>query len=556
VQKAVGPLGRLFEVESNSNRSELSNGRAADMSSSLLCTIGEEQIRACSLVSMTPMLNSLETLFDTFDEASCFDLNALADELRQEFDLPVGQDAKQYLFQALSKIAERVSRTGSAPSLMLAGDLDHGTVRKEYIEVFNRLSPLVTSTSVRPDFWYKTDIRGLRNIPVLLFEIVSESEEACDDVQSFYQTLLNVVCNTIDMMRLYMNVLKKTEATIMEMSSIVIPKSGKGKICSAVCVTVSWGGADWQFQVSLKPIRINDFVEECANILSNQFKFITEQAIDLQSSYLVRLCNLPAGMEQLQSKHSIVILDASKAGERKILKFTPRPHEREWLLCLCQEANLSAAAKPEKFIRLNGLLFFTYQAVVPPLSKNVVIKCFRGFVVETAKAIRAIHRGNIAHLDVRSFNVGYRIVKPRTGESARAARAVLIDLDRGSCTPSLEATFHTKCAQYARPHGWPQEVVFSAARCDWRQWALMIWSLLDPAQEHLIYSEGKHPLGACPLAFLDGIICRPDVGVDEDELLDDITNWVDSAEMEQAKLMQRELNESDLTTEVRLEWWW
>ena len=285
----------------------------------------------------------------------------------------------------------------------------------------------------------------------------------------------------------------------------------------------------------------------------NQFKFIIEQVVDLGSKYLVRLYNLPRTMTQIQSKHSIVILDTSTPGKKRILKFTPRSHEREWLFWLCGQANLSAAAKPEKSIYLNQLLFFTYQAVVPPLPSSILLKCFSGFVVETAKALRALHRANIAHLDMRAFNVGFRIVKPKAGEAARAARAVLIDLDRGSRTPNLEATFLTTCAQYARPD-WPEEVVFSAARCDWRQWALMLWSLLVPAAEHAIYSEGNVLLGACPFAFLDGIIVRADVGADEDVLLKDIASWVDSAEMEQAKLMQAELNSSDLTTEVRLGW--
>jgi hypothetical protein len=338
----------------------------------------------------------------------------------------------------------------------------------------------------------------------------------------------------------------------------VIPKLGTEKISSAVCVTARWGGeADWQFQVSFKPIRIEDFVRECTSILKKQFKFITEQVLDpsMCSKYLVRLYNLPQAMTQIPSKHSIVILDASTPGERRILKFTPRAHEREWLLQLCTQANLSAAAKPEKSIILNQLLFFTYPAVVPPLPSSILLKCFRGFVIETAKALRALHNDGIAHLDVRTFNVCFRIVKPRTGEVARAARAVLIDLDRGERTSNCEVFFPANCAQYARPHGWPKEVAFSAARCDWRQWALMLWSLLVPAKEHTIYSEAKDPLGACPFPFLDGIICRHNVGVDEDQLLNEIAIWVDSAEMAQAKVLQAELNTSDLTTEVRLEWW-
>ena len=223
-------------------------------------------------------------------------------------------------------------------------------------------------------------------------------------------------------------------------------------------------------------------------------------------------------------------------------------------------ANLSTAAKPEKPIYLNQLTFFSYQAVVPPLPNSLLIKCFLGFAVETAKALHTLHREGIAHLDVRTFNVGFRIVKPRMGQGAapggRAARAVLIDLDRGTWNPGRVIAFQTKCAQYARPRDWPIDMVFSAARCDWRQWALMVWSLLEPAAEPIIYSEAKDSSDACPFPFLHGIICKPKVGVDKDQVLNEITEWaqVDSPDMAHAKALQAELNTSDLTTEVMLEW--
>jgi hypothetical protein len=251
--------------------------------SSVACsssTVSDAQIRTCSLVSMEPMLRSMRKLFKIFkeDSESCFDLNALVHELGKEFQLPLGQDTKPRLFHALSKIAERVSQPGSVPGIMLAGKLNDGKMKEEYIEIFNRLSPLATSTSVCPDFWLKTDLDALKNIPVLLIEIVSGSE----DIRSTQQTLRKAVCNTIDLMRLYTNFFH-LNATSLDMTSIVIPKSGSGKISSAVCVTVRWGGvADWQFHVSFKPIRIDDFAKECTNILSNQFKIITEQVVDLR----------------------------------------------------------------------------------------------------------------------------------------------------------------------------------------------------------------------------------------------------------------------------------
>ena len=509
--------------------------------------VNEEDIRACELVSMVKTVKE-------FNEDSCFDLDVLAHRLREQFELP-DQNAMQVLFQALCKIAERVSAPGSVPVITVAGSLDdEGKVKEEYIGVFNRLSPLLTSTSVRPDFWLKTDLAGIQNIPVLLFEIVSRPDESFEDIQSMHQTLLKAVCNTINLMRLYMNILK-SDVAFIEMSTIVIPKWGAVKFRSAVCVSVRWGdeAGNWQFQVSFKPIPIEDFVEECKHILSKQFKFITEQPLDpsLCSEYLVRLYNLPPTMTQIKSKHSIVILDATTPGKKRILKFTPRMTERRWLSDLVMQGKPSAAAaKPEKPVRLNQLLFFTYPVLLPPLPNTLLLKCFRGFVLETAKALHELHKEEIAHLDVRPFNVCFRLV---VNQGVRAARAVLIDLDRGTWTSNREMNLCADCAQYTPPRGWPKDVAFTAARCDWRQWALMLWSLLVPTVEHAIYSEEKDQLGSCPLAFLDAIICKHEVGMDEDLLLNEITSWVDSSEMEQAKLLQVELNTSDLATEVRLE---
>jgi hypothetical protein len=84
----------------------------------------------------------------------------------------------------------------------------------------------------------------------------------------------------------------------------------------------------------------------------------------------------------------------------------------------------------------------------------------------------------------------------------------------------------------------------------------MIFSLLVPGKEHNIYSNRKAPLGpagSMPLHFCEGVICAPDVGIDEDALLREIAGWVGSPDIERAKLLHVELNTLDLTAEVRLD---
>ncbi len=133
-------------------------------------------------------------------------------------------------------------------------------------------------------------------------------------------------------------------------------------------------------------------------------------------------------------------------------------------------------------------------------------------VVETAKALQTLHIvqklhmvEKIAHLDVRTFYVGYTL---RAGPdwSQLIARAVFIDLDRGTAEIDNEVVLRHFSVQSAMPSSWPKGVLFNARRCDWRQWALMVWSLLvnDADEVDKIY-EGNLTMSG--FEFLDNILC-------------------------------------------------
>lgn len=88
----------------------------------------------------------------------------------------------------LDKIADRISsKYGDGSHICLAGheskeDTGPGGVesrsakREEYIKAFSLVSPLITSMSVRPDLWMKSNLGSDIDVPVLLIEIVSGSE--------------------------------------------------------------------------------------------------------------------------------------------------------------------------------------------------------------------------------------------------------------------------------------------------------------------------------------------------------------------------------------------
>jgi hypothetical protein len=78
-----------------------------------------------------------------------------------------------------------------------------GSQRTEQtIKAFLSLSPLTSSTVVHPDFWFKAGVKT--DIPVLLIEVVSGK-----DVRALHQARLKSLSNTVDMVRLHMNMFDK-----------------------------------------------------------------------------------------------------------------------------------------------------------------------------------------------------------------------------------------------------------------------------------------------------------------------------------------------------------
>ena len=83
----------------------------------------------------------------------------------------------------------------------------------------------------------------------------------------------------------------------------------------------------WRFKVSYTSIPIDKVAFECERIESAQFEWLKTSTC---SKVLARLYDLPAEMKQIPSKNSIVILERTENGSR-VLKFTPRVQERDWL---------------------------------------------------------------------------------------------------------------------------------------------------------------------------------------------------------------------------------
>ena len=522
--------------------------------------VSEGDVLACGLIGVATDLDDLLTEFR--DRERCYTL----DELANTLDVST-TNAKETFTKNLEAIADRISSTYQHDSpVFLAGvqpevegaeenpesSSNQAPKRKEeYIKAFGRVSPLSTSTSVCPDLWLKSRLGSDIDVPILLIEIVSGSEKE----RSVRKTLLKAMCNTVDLMRLYMTIFD-SDVKVTEVSSIVVPKSGSKRICPAVLVTVKWGEVllDWKFQVSFTPIPIDKVAFECERIVSAQITSLKSHKVNPTGpKFLVRLYDLPTEMKQIPSKNSIVILEKSQS---RVLKFTPRLQERNWLNEIrgVQTADSAAVAvKPRDIIRMRGLVFFTYNAVIPPLARARLSACFGDFVLETAKSLQRLHVDEMmAHLDIRTLNMGYTLSAGQDGAPA-LARAVFIDLDRGTADIDHRVMLRTAGVQCSKPTSWPKGVVFSAKRCDWRQWALMVWSVLAHGADEVrsIYAGRVTESG---FAFLDDILAGATLDWDEiseADLLDRIRSWIASEEMERARESRPSLNTTTLVDEVR-----
>jgi hypothetical protein len=120
---------------------------------------------------------------------------------------------------------------------------------------------------------------------------------------------------------------------------------------------------------------------------------------------------------------------------------------------------------------------------------------------------------------------------------------------------SLDSKQHcvsTAGAQYVQPPEWPQDVLFSTRNCDRRQWALMLWSVLEHADAESIYAGGKCISGQ---PFLDAILSGALFGLDarsDSELISMIEAWLLSTDFRKIKPSSADFDSTSLTDQVRL----
>eukprot|EP00291_Cryptomonas_curvata_P024953 CAMPEP_0172173894 /NCGR_PEP_ID=MMETSP1050-20130122/13345_1 /TAXON_ID=233186 /ORGANISM="Cryptomonas curvata, Strain CCAP979/52" /LENGTH=221 /DNA_ID=CAMNT_0012845775 /DNA_START=162 /DNA_END=823 /DNA_ORIENTATION=- len=174
---------------------------------------------------------------------SCFDILELPTSIQDSIEnVRIAKELVKRLYYCCSVIAGQVSAdlnpvsndTDTAAegfAVKLAGNPDNDFPigresferysdygKEKNVQLFTLLSSLCTSTIIRPDIWFEVNM-GAGGIPVLMVEIVSGSQ----GIPSLEQTIQKAVCNTIDQLRLYMNL---RNSPVTEILSLIFPKHG------------------------------------------------------------------------------------------------------------------------------------------------------------------------------------------------------------------------------------------------------------------------------------------------------------------------------------------
>jgi hypothetical protein len=511
-------------------------------------TVTKENTERCGLID-TDSLNSLSEYTKSLEKCSQQEMiSAIAQDLNLEscFDhlesttniedviekARIAKELEKRLYYCCSVIAGQVSSdlnsiskdtdTTEKFAVKLAGNSDNIDIplgresferysnygKEKNVHLFTLLSSLCTSTIIRPDIWYKVNM-GAGDIPVLMVEIVSGSL----GIPSLEHTIHKLVCNTIDQLRLYMNL---RNSPVTEISSLVFPKHGDINTDSTgvTVLTVRFSPDSWKFCASFESISKFRVCTVMKEILRRNFDFLRRDTSYSGPWYLVKIYNLPAQSVQIATKHNIV-LKQERSGGTVFLKYSPRSHAREQLLeFLCSDikpsldGKNSVAVRPVSRVQIHDLKFFAFPGVEPPLSRARILSCFPDFVVKSAEALQILHiNDKLAHLDIRTFNLGYILCN-----EGKEAKIVFIDLDSSTDQlDSIAGDTKTKVEQRRKPDAWPTTVRYNMVRCDWRQWAMMIWALLQLSQEEKIY-EGQ--VRSCPYNFLEDILTGKETDLD------------------------------------------
>ena len=222
------------------------------------------------------------------------------------------------------------------------------------------------------------------------------------------------------------------DRNISQCIGFTFPKYPRGSKNNKTCLTkVAVSFEYFQFVVRMFPINISSVQEEIEVALKSVLEFHADQ--DPQFCFF-RLSESEMGILrdtlnvqhiiQYPTKHSMLF-----KADQTFWKHIPKICEATTMMYLKFSITNSqhiVLFSQQKWVE--DMMFFSFPAQLPPLSRNEVGTCLIDFMVRTALALQEFHEHQFAHLDVRIPNICFSKEKNPDGEYD----VKLIDLDRST----------------------------------------------------------------------------------------------------------------------------
>ena len=344
-----------------------------------------------------------------------------------------------------------------------------------------KLSPLLTSTDIRPDVSFKIKVS---NEWVMFFMVEMHSGTSPD---SYQHTIIKAVSNTVDLLRS----LKMYTPEINEIFSLVFPKRGYQH-----CVTVircTFVAAPPQFNVVAEYLPLSEVRTWVLDLLRESLTWIDvarKERLD-PHSYFVRfgskelkdfrdMVQASGECRQKVTSHSIVITD-----KKKYWKYIVLESEVATVSYAIRRIGKCDHLLSYEPVDLDSHLFVS-PAMLGPLQYMNAKRSLFDFARLVKEALSSLHRLKWAHLDIRVPNVCFSL----EGEDCKA---VLIDMDR------IKKSHSYILPPFSGPY-YQKPVSWQAEKLDWKQLGLTIKLFTRDEEDDFIeelISEGKLDVCYC-----------------------------------------------------------
>ncbi|XP_065833761.1 uncharacterized protein [Oscarella lobularis] len=376
--------------------------------------------------------------------------------------------------------------------------------------VLKTVPALLASESKKPDVSIVHELSEKFEVPVLLIEVHSKSNESAKE--SYASTINKAMLILFDQMRW----LRNADSTITEWSAFVFPA-----FQTDACVTrvdIEWFEDSIIFDGTYHLLSFNvceiaesigsTYQRQLEQVLSLSFKIQTtpprvDYAIPLKQETIA--LQFGEGSIQMPSANAIVICSYK---EKSVYKFIFSPVVRDHLsrvrrrlstntnyLSLRQKAFL--LPEPEPVFCLDQD-FFKYPLLKLPLGKRDVTRCLADYFESVSLALQQLHECGMAHLDVRLENICF------DGSDESGFFAVLIDLDRAKELKSrntVSRLFYDGSVMYSAPReDW------SLDKLDWRQLGIAYYycNCPKPVSNYHEMKVGEHYTDGYLESLLEG----------------------------------------------------